>query len=158
MNGAEHGVRPDLRSKLEERVAALLRLRNPQQRLAVLVEAARRRPALPEALRTEANRVQGCLVRAWFVAEVRDGRCFFQSDSDAVTLKALLGLLCDEFSGHTPEEIAACEGPFLARLGVLPQIAENRQRTVLRVEQQLHEFARHQLAAGREFPESQFPH
>ncbi len=148
MHGAEHGLRQDLRSKLEERLAALLRLRNPQQRLAALVEAARTRPALPDASRIEANRVPGCLVRTWFVAEWREERCFFQCDSDAASLKALLGFLCDAFNGHTPREIAACEGSLFAQLHVLPQIAENRQRTVLRVEQQLHEFAQGHMAAG----------
>lgn len=134
-----------LLEKEQQLLAVLLEVRNPQQRLAMIVEHARKRAPLDAAMRVEANRVQGCLVRTWFMAEVRAGKCVFSTDSDAVTLKALLGLVCDLYSGSTPEEILECSSPFLQRLGVLHQLAENRQRTVLRVAEQLHDFARQQL-------------
>ena len=51
----------------------LLQIADPQQRLAFLVEEARRRPALAPALRDDAHRVEGCLIRVWFVPEFRVG-------------------------------------------------------------------------------------
>ncbi len=137
-----------LRVLIEARIAALLHNRNAQQRLTALVEEARRRPALDNSLRTEAHLVPGCLVRTWFVAELRDGRCYFQSDSDAVTLKALLGFLCEVFSGHAPDEIAACDSTLLQRIKVMHQLAENRQRTVQKVAEQLRAFAVTSAASG----------
>jgi cysteine desulfuration protein SufE len=134
-----------LLEKEQQLVAVLLEVRNPQQRLAMIVEHARKRPPLDAALRVEANRVQGCLVRTWFVAELRAGKCVFSTDSDAVMLKALLGLVCDLYSGFTPEEIATSSPDVLQQLGVLHQLAENRSRTVLRVAEQIQEFARQQL-------------
>jgi cysteine desulfuration protein SufE len=134
-----------LLEKEQQLLSVMLGVRNPQQRLAMIVEHARRRAPLDPARRVEANRVQGCLVRTWFVAEFRDGKCFFSADSDAVTLKALLGLLCDLYSGSTPDELAVTSPDFLPRLGVLHQLAENRRRTVLRVAEQVFEFARQQL-------------
>ena len=123
----------------------LLQIHDPQQRLARLVEEARRRPSLAPALRLDAHRVEGCLVRVWFVPELRDGKCFFQCDSDAVSLKAVGGLLCELYSGHTPEEIASREDkPVLQPLGLLHQLAENRQRTIARIEEMIHAFAQAQ--------------
>ncbi len=126
-------------------MSTLLDVRNPQQRLAVIVERARRRPSLDASRRIDAHRVEGCLVRTWFIAEMRDGRCSFIMDSDAVTLKALLGLLCDIYSGFPPDEIALTAPDFLQRVGVMHQLAENRQRTVMRIAKQIHEFAVRQL-------------
>lgn len=129
-----------------QRLSALLEMRNPQQRLGAIVEAVRGRKPLPDSYRTEGNCVKGCLVRTWFVSEIRDGRCYFQSESDAAMLKALLGLLCETFSGYSPDEILAEESGhtlgFLNSLRVLHQLAENRQRTLLHVEAQLCAFAK----------------
>ena len=134
-----------LLAKEQHLISVLLSISNSQQRLATIVEHARRRAPLDPALRNEANRVQGCLVRTWFVAELRGGNCFFHADSDAVTLKALLGLLCDVYSGFSPDEIAMTSPDILQRLGVTHQLAENRHRTVLRVAAQIQDFAQQQL-------------
>jgi cysteine desulfuration protein SufE len=124
-----------------QRLAPLLQISDLQARLARLVEEARRRPPLPPALRSEANRVEGCLVRVWFVAEFREGQCHFQCDSDAVSLKAVGSLLCELYSGHTPAEILAAPKGVLEQLHILHQLAENRQRTIARIEEKIHHFA-----------------
>ena len=56
-------------------------------------------------------------------------------------LKAVGGLLCEIYSGHTPEEIVASQCGFLKPLGVLPQLAENRRRTINRIEEKIRLFA-----------------
>ena len=129
-----------------QRLAPLLQIGDAQARLARLVEEARRRAPLAPAQRVEANRVEGCLVRVWFVAELRDGRCHFQCDSDAVSLKAVGGLLCELYNGHTPEEILATSSDVLEPLKILHQLAENRQRTIARIEEKIHRFAEEQKA------------
>lgn len=141
---------------VQGRVAALesqwRMLRDPQARFAWAVERARRQPHLPDALRVDAHRVVGCQVRLWFVPEFRDGRCRFQSDSDALTLRALVGLLCEAAHGATPEELANFDADWLEQAGLLRQLAESRRATVLRVADQIREFARAQLAAGDRQP------
>jgi cysteine desulfuration protein SufE len=122
-------------------LSPFLHIGDPQQRLACIVEKARHKPSLAPPARIEANRVEGCLVRVWLVPEFRDTKCFFHCDSDAVSLKALGGLLCDLHSGFTPEEIVATKSGALKHLGILHQLAENRQRTLARVEEKIRHFA-----------------
>jgi cysteine desulfuration protein SufE len=114
-------------------LAPLRAVRDPQARLQLAVELARQRPPLPDSLRTDAHRVPGCQVRLWLWAEIRDGRCWFATDSDAVSLKALVGLLCDLHSGRRPEEIGDQPAAALESLGLLRQLAESRRATLLRV-------------------------
>ena len=130
-----------LAARQDQLLAALLPLRDPQARFSWAVEQARRRPPLPVELRVDANRVEGCQVRLWFVAEFSEGRCRFRTDSDAVTLKAMTGLLCDLGSDSTPAEIVAHDFAFLEQLGLVRQLAENRRATVLRVADQIRAFA-----------------
>ena len=125
----------------QQRLAELFLIGDPQQRLARVVHDAGRRPVLEAPLRIDANRVEGCLVRVWLVPEFRDGKCFFRCDSDAVSLKAIGGLLCELYSGYTPEEIAATHAAVLKHVGILPQLAENRQRTLARIEEKIRRFA-----------------
>lgn len=131
-----------LASHRAELTVRLAGIRDPQARLAWVLEQARLRPHLPEALRQEQHRVTGCLVRLWFVPEFRDGRCWFQSDSDAVSLRALTGLLCALANGGEPAEVAQFDHVFLEQLGLLRQLAESRRATVLRVAEMIREFGR----------------
>ena len=118
-----------------------------QARFAWLVEDARARPMLPDACRREEFQVPGCQVRTWLVPEFREGRCWFRLDSDAVTLKAVGGLLCDFYNGQTPAEIQRHSPGFLDQFSLGTNLAENRRRTVGRIRELIYEFAQAQLAA-----------
>jgi cysteine desulfuration protein SufE len=116
---------------------------DPQQRFMACVDHARQRPWLPDPLKTSANRVEGCQVRIWFVAHLlENGRCEFLLDSDAITLKAVAGLLCDLYTGALPEEIVANPPLFLDDLRLTQSLAENRRRTVERIAEGIQAFAR----------------
>ena len=127
--------------QVSEFLARLASVRDPQSRLALAVERARKRPPLPDNLRADGHRVEGCQVRLWFVPELKNGSCWFHTDSDAVTLKALVGLLCDFYSGRTPSEILAQPPVFLEDLGLLHHLAESRRATILRVIEKIRQFA-----------------
>jgi cysteine desulfuration protein SufE len=131
-----------VRGKRRQLLETLAGIRDPQSRLQWVVDRARTRPSLPDVDRREEHRVSGCQVRLWWVAEYRDGRCWFRSDSDAVTLKALTGLLAECYSGERAAEVVGDPPNFLGELGLLRQLAENRRATVLRVAEGMLGFAR----------------
>lgn len=134
----DHPLHPDAPSSRRRNIlSALEALNDPQQRLQWVVERARNKPPLPAAARTDACRVAGCQVRTWWNASCRDRRWTLAADSDAVTLKALLGLLAECYDGESSQGIVADPPDFLERLGLLRQLAENRRATVLRVAQGL---------------------
>lgn len=127
--------------RLQHLATHLASIRDPQSRFAWLVELARKRPPLETGRRTDTHRISGCMVRSWWIAEFAHGRCRFSTDSDAVTLKAVLGAVADICTGGTPAEIVALDFDFLSSMGVLRQLAENRQATILRVIASMKEFA-----------------
>jgi cysteine desulfuration protein SufE len=137
-----------LAEKQRELEATLARLKDGQERLAWLVEQARRRPLLPAELRKEAHRVEGCLVRLWFVPEFREGRCWFRAESDSLIVKAIAGLLCDLYSGQAPEEIVAHHPRFLGELGITQHLTPNRRNGLSRVWEKIRGFAQGQLQSA----------
>lgn len=136
-----------LAEKKQDLAEQLGRLRDSQERLAWLVEEARKRPMMDAALRTEAHRVEGCLARLWLVPEFRDGRCHYQSESDSLIVKSVAGLLCEYYSGQTPETIVANPPDFLAQLGITQHLTANRRHGLSRVWDRIRAFAERHAAA-----------
>jgi cysteine desulfuration protein SufE len=130
-----------LAEKQQQLIADYAIIPDPQERLAAVVDRARRRPALPETERTEAHRVRGCVSQAWVIGELRDGRCFFRSDADSPLVRGLLALLCDFYSGATPAEVAATEPALLEELGLARNLSPTRLNGLRSVRAKIREFA-----------------
>ena len=126
-------VSSPLAAKRDALLAQLGAFRHPQERLQWLVEQARQRPGLPTELKTDAQRVPGCLANLWLVAETREGRCQFQCDSDSHIVRAVAGLLCEFYSGATPAEILAQPPDFLEQVGINQPLTANRRNVLSRV-------------------------
>lgn len=135
-----------LAEKQSQLVADYSIIPDPQERLAAVVDQARKRPPLPDTERTEANRVRGCVSLAWVVGELRDGRCFFRSDADSPLVRGLLVLLCDFYSGATPADVAATEPALLEELGLARNLSPTRLNGLRSVRAKIREFA---TAAGQ---------
>ncbi len=115
-----------LAEKQQQLVADYSVIDDPQERLAAVVDKARRRPPLPDTERTEANRVKGCISLAWIAADLRDGHCHFRSDADSPLVRGLLVLLCDFYSDATPADVLATEPALLEELGLAKNLSPTR--------------------------------
>ena len=131
----------NLAEKQTRLTTRLATLKNGQDRLALLVEQARQRQPSPPALRADEHLVPGCLAKLWFTAAFRDGLCLFDCDSDSLVVKAVAGLLCDFYSGHTPAEILAHDPAFLAPLGITQHLTPNRRNALSRIWDNIRRFA-----------------
>jgi cysteine desulfuration protein SufE len=114
---------------------------DPQERLAAIVDAARKTPPLSAAERTEENRVKGCISLAWIAAGLRDGHCQFHGDADSPLVRGLLKLLCDFYSGATPADVLATEPALLEELGLARNLSPTRLNGVRSVRAKIREFA-----------------
>lgn len=114
---------------------------DPQERLSLVVDRARKRPPLPETERIEAHRVKGCISQAWLVGERRDGRCYFRCDADSPLVRGLLVLLCDLYSDATPAEIVATEPALIEDLGLARNLSPTRRNGLRSVRAAIRDFA-----------------
>lgn len=96
-----------------------------------VIELGRKLPAFPEAERTEANKVQGCVSQVWLATDIqrRDGQpvLTFLGDSDAHIVRGLVAILIALLSGRPAAEIAA-ENPvaLFERLGLSEHLTPQR--------------------------------
>ncbi len=134
---------------LDEKQAALHaqlgRIRNRQERFAHIIACGRQQPPLESALKRDYLMVEGCLSKLWFVPTCRDGRCFFRADSDSAIVKGIAALICEFYSGSTPEEILAHNVSFLAEVGITQHLTPNRRNGLGRLAQKIRAFASAQM-------------
>jgi cysteine desulfuration protein SufE len=130
-----------LAEKQQQLIADYGIIDDAQERLAAIVDRARKTPPLPEAERNEANRVRGCVSQAWIVGEVRVGHCHFRSDADSPLVRGLLKLLCDFYSDATPADVLATEPALLEELGLARNLSPTRLNGLRSVRTRLREFA-----------------
>jgi len=135
------GPNMTLAEKRDKLIADLQFFDDPQDRLAYVVDAAKKRPPLPAEFRTDDHRVEGCLSNLWFVPEFRDGRCWFRVDGDSMIVKGIAGLLAEFYSGEPPKEILKVDPSFLARAGITQHLSQNRKNGLGRVWLKIQQFA-----------------
>ena len=116
-----------LADKLRRLVEDFAVLEDPQDRLATLVNRAKKRPPLPADQRSDVNRVRGCVSVVWLVGEVRDGHCTFRSEAESPLVGALVGFLCEFFSDATATEIATTDLDPLAALDLIRNLSPTRR-------------------------------
>lgn len=136
-----------LTEKQQQLIDDLAIIDDVQERLGATVDRARKRPSLSATERTESNRVNGCISQAWVVAELRGGRCHFACDADSPLVRGLVTLLCDFYSGATPEEVTANEPAFLEELGLTKTLSPTRLNGLRSVWARIREFAAASLVA-----------
>jgi len=86
----------------------LLSARAWQQRYKILLTIAEQVP-VDNAIREDANRVNGCESAAWLSHHCLDGKHFFAMDSDSRLVKGLAALLLSRLEGRTTTEIMALD-------------------------------------------------
>lgn len=111
------------------------------ERFAYIIDRAKRHERVGDAFKIEAFQVEGCLSRLWVVPEFRDGKCYFRADSDAAITKGTAALLCELYSGETPEDVIALEPDFLAEVGVTQHLSPNRRNGLTNVRKRIKAYA-----------------
>ncbi|QYM79709.1 SufE family protein [Horticoccus luteus] len=121
---------------------------DPQERLAAIVDRARRAPSLPATQRTAATRIAGCQSPVWVVAEFTGERCRFHADAESPVVRGLVTLLCELFSGATPADIVDFDVALLDELGLTRHLSPTRRHGLANVVAHIRTFARAHLAAA----------
>lgn len=112
-----------------------------EDRYKELIKVGKEAPAYPEAQRLEKFQVKGCQSQVWLFPELKDGRVYFHTDSDALLVKGIVGLLALVYSGATPTEILTDKGDFLKDIGITEHLSMNRTNGLASMLKQIQMYA-----------------
>ena len=120
-------------SALDRIVERLATTADPKRRYEYVLWLAKKLQPLPEELRTEANKVKGCVSQVYVVGELQEGKLHWQGDSDAAITKGLLALLIEGLEGLTPEQAENLDPAFIAATGLQASLTPSRANGFLNI-------------------------
>ena len=86
---------------------------------------------MPDASKTEENKVKGCVSQVYITAEMQDDKVWYQGDSDAQLVKGLVAFLIEGLNGLTPEEILKVTPDFIEETGLKVSLTPSRAKRFL---------------------------
>jgi cysteine desulfuration protein SufE len=77
-----------------------------EDRYRLLIDLGRQLEPMPDALKTDATKVRGCLASVWVYPMTADGRLHFLADSNAAITKGIVALILSAVQDKPAEEVA----------------------------------------------------
>ena len=108
---------------------------------ALLIDLGNSLPPIEEKYKTNENLIEGCQSRVWLQADYRDGRIWFEAESDAIIVKGIVSLLVRVLSGRTPDEILNANLYFIDRIGLTEHLSPTRSNGLLAMVKQMRMYA-----------------
>ena len=91
-----------------------------------IIELGQQLPEMADALKTEDRKIKGCQSSVWLSASLRDGKVWFEADSDSTFVKGEIALLLRVLSGQAPEDVLKSELSFIDKIGLRQHLAMTR--------------------------------
>ena len=105
-----------------------LKLLEGHDRIHYLVDKAKEIDPLPEAAKTEENRIRGCASKLWVIGGTReDGTMMYQVDGDAHISKGTAKIVTDIVNGEQRSEVAKLTVESFTPLGIKELLTMQRQ-------------------------------
>src|ERR1044071_4180520 len=106
-----------------------------------IIDLGKKLPALDAKYKTDQNKVRGCQSTVYLVAEYRDGKVFYEAESDAVIVKGLISMLIRVLSGQKPDDIVNAPLNFIKEIGMMSHLAQTRSNGLLAMVKQMKNYA-----------------
>jgi cysteine desulfuration protein SufE len=91
-----------------------------------VIELGQKLPSLDDKYKIDENKIKGCQSTVWLNSYEKDGRIFFEADSDSTFVKGEIALLIRALSGQKPEDIVKTNLDFIDKIGLRQHIAVTR--------------------------------
>jgi len=112
------------------------------ERYQYLIDLGRKLPPLPDELKTDAHKVQGCQSQVWLVASGDSHKLDFHAISDSAIVSGLIALLLRVYSGRSAREIIDTEPGFIEAIGLAKHLSPTRSNGLAAMFKTIREHAR----------------
>ncbi|MCQ2194425.1 MAG: SufE family protein [Paludibacteraceae bacterium] len=87
------------------------------------------------------NLIEGCQSKVWVKAEYKDGKIYYQGESNTDIAGGIVVMLVEVLSGHTPDEIIDSDLYFIDRIGLKEHLSPTRSNGMLAMVKQMRLYA-----------------
>ena len=136
----------NLKEKKEALIEEITLIPDAYERLGYIVDRGKNAEGLPDDLRIDTFKIEGCMSQLWVVPEHKYGLCRYQSESDSAIVKGIANLICDFYSEALPKEIIETNADFLSEVGITQHLSPNRRNGLSRIVESIQRFAKSCIA------------
>ena len=106
-----------------------------------LIELGKSLKPYPEDKKTDDRLVKGCQSRVWVDFNLKDGRLYFNADSDAIITKGIISLFIKIYSGRSSQEILSSDFSVVEKIGLKENLSPTRANGLVSMIQKIREIA-----------------
>ena len=130
-----------IKEKQQEIVEEFAFLEDWDQKYEYIIDLGNELKGLPEDRKTDSNLIKGCQSQVWIDADFRDGKLFFDADSDGILPKGIVSLLVSIYSGHSTQEILDSDFDFISEIGLQEFLSPSRANGLMAMTKQIKFYA-----------------
>ena len=134
-----------IEEKRDELIEELMPFEDHLDRFTYIIDRAKSTDPLSDDCKIDTVLIKGCVSQLWVFPKFKDGKCYYQADSDASITKGTAGLLCELYSNESPEDIVRLEPDFLADVGITQHLSPNRRNGLTGVRERIKAYAQMQI-------------
>lgn len=112
-----------------------------EQKYEYIIDLGKELKGLSDDKKTEDNLIKGCQSKVWINAEFKDGKLFFDADSDGILPKGIVSLLVSIYSGHSTQEILDSDFDFISQIGLQEFLSPSRANGLIAMTKQIKFYA-----------------
>lgn len=127
--------------KQQEIVDEFAFLEGWEQKYEYIIDLGKELPGLPEEKKIDENLIRGCQSKVWLDAEFKDGKLYFNADSDGILPKGIVALLVQIYSGHPVKEILDSDFKFIEQIGLQEFLSPSRANGLMAMTKQIKFYA-----------------
>ena len=113
--------------KHADNLKTILELEGEEGQFEYLIDIGKKKGSLDVQDKIDENKMSGCLAQVWIKFYTREGKNYFDGDSDALIVKGLVKIIAEAMSGLTNEEIKSIKHDVVNKLGLGPSLSARRQ-------------------------------
>jgi len=130
-----------IKEKQQEIVGEFDFLEDWEQKYEYIIDLGKELKGIPEDQKKEENLIKGCQSKVWLNAEFKDGKLFFNADSDGILPKGIVSILVSIYSGHSTQEILDSDFNFISEIGLQEFLSPSRANGLMAMTQQIKFYA-----------------
>mgnify|MGYP001619425859 FL=1 len=130
-----------IKENQQELVEEFAFLEDWEQKYEYIIDLGKELDGLPDDKKTDDNLIRGCQSKVWIDAEHKDGKLFFNADSDGILPKGIVSLLVRIYSGHSTQEILDSDFDFISQIGLQEFLSPSRANGLMAMTKQIKFYA-----------------
>ena len=114
-------------TKHADNLKTILELEGEEGQFEYLIDIGKKQGSLEPQEKIDKNKMSGCLAQVWIKFDTKNGKNYFDGDSDALIVKGLVKIIAEALSGLTNDEIKELKHDIVNKLGLGPSLSARRQ-------------------------------